>query len=237
MQMFLKSFQHTTVVSLLHLMTTMENQYQKTTAFDFLIKLILFLSIIVLNIGLLSAQSKGAPFTAGIGVSYISSGCGHGAFYAPELVLQKGRGTVQLSALVQARTGIAGGGRVSYKFCINPGVASVKGRPFEFSEPDLFQFNIIGYTQYIDWMPICPILAAEERVISSDRFARWETVRLSTAEAGAGFEMKVNIGRCLSWKSHASAGLYHHLTYVNGMNHQRTGSTVGFGTGLFYIFN
>jgi hypothetical protein len=215
----------------------MENYILKTRRFDFMIKLILFLSIILLNVGLLSAQSKGAPLTVGIGAGLISTGSGHGNFYAPELALQKGRSSVQLAVLLATETADATGGKVMFKFCVNPGMYPVKGRPFEFSEPDLVQFNLLMFAQYLDRAPLCKSLCEEEKVISKDRVAQWETVRFSTADAAVGFEVKVNFTRCLSWQSNITAGIYHHFNYVDGMNHQGTSTAIQVGTGLFYIFN
>lgn len=166
----------------------------------------------------------------GAGADYYSSGSGHGTFYSPQLMVSKGNGIFSAGPVIQKRSGIMNGFKMAYTRNLTGDKNAQR-----FDRPDVLQINAFGSFQYNNKLPLCYSVVKQEGMIHRENTIDLSKVQFSTVEATIGFGAQVNITRCISWKTYVGVSVYYHPDYVKGLDHQRTGNSVTFGTGITFL--
>ncbi|MBI2720796.1 MAG: hypothetical protein HYX39_01340 [Bacteroidetes bacterium] len=173
------------------------------------------------------------------GVDNVSSGNSHGSFLSPHVVIKKGRTSYNLGVLFQNRGMQLNGGKLSFSYILSdPKKNNVDEDEVEAEEyvaqpkRQILQLNIFAFSQYVHNGLLSAVSSITEQKASSQPEMNWNQVRLSTAEAGIGFELYVKLTKRVSWKNYVAGSVYYHVTYVNGMYNERNGPSLVLGTGI-----
>jgi hypothetical protein len=158
------------------------------------------------------------------------SGGGHGAFYVPTVGIEIKRNTFTAGPIIQKRSGISNGFKISY----SRNLSAVEYTP---NDRDLLQVNFFSAFQYNDKLPLGYGEVKYQDNIYSNTDRDWNAVKLSTAELNIGFQLQVNITNNISWKSYVSGCGYHYINYVKLMDRSQTGVVLTVGTGIAICIN
>ncbi len=219
-------------------MNTLKNNY---TQYDFLPfkdntfipKMTLVIFFIILNICVFTAQTAKSyrDVKIGGGIQLQSSGNAHGAFYTPYVSFNYGTHSIIVGAMTHKRSGLTRGGQITYSKNLSS-QEQYKGGDYPTPIPDLLQLNFYSYLQYTNDMPLCQSVIKTEQCIKRENSVDWANVKLNTAEAGAGIELRININEVFCIRNTIGAGVYNHMTYVKGMDHEKIAPTLNLSTGL-----
>lgn len=204
-------------------------------------------AIMVLFICSTAFPQKYKPRTrcyAGGGIESFSSGNWHGAFFSTYFNLTKGRNSFSAGPVIQRRSGEFSGAKFAYSYNLSGARKNKNSKSFDEDEqpepedyvmrekPPLLQLNVFGYSQYINNTLLSRDAYVTEQKAANEVSTDWSSVRLSTAEAGLGFELYVRITKRVSWKNYIAGAVYYHTKYINGMYHERTSPVLMLGTGI-----
>ncbi|MCW3075941.1 MAG: hypothetical protein JWO32_550 [Bacteroidetes bacterium] len=173
----------------------------------------------------------------GGGLESFSSGNCHGTFFSPYLNITKGRKSFSGGPVIQNRSMEINGGKVSYSYNLSGG----KKREMDEDELDevydpnyksILQLNMFGFMQYMENSLLSKSASQTEQKTAIETHINWDKARLSTAEAGVGFELYVKLSKRVSWKSYVAGSVYYHVNYIQGMYHERMSSVLVLGTGV-----
>jgi len=191
------------------------------------VKKLAMVLVILLSSKSLFSQTTKEPAHFNFGVEAFSSADGHGTFYSPHLNVTKGNNTIGIGTMIQKRTGIMNGLKLSY----SRNLTGVR------DEADLLQINAFGSLQYNNKLPLSYALVNHEGRIYREQQTDFNSIKMATAEVTAGFGLQVNITRTISWNSYAGLATYYHLNYAKGIDHARMATGLMIGTGInFLIF-
>jgi hypothetical protein len=191
------------------------------------------LATIALFMSVLSAQVHGQEeVSLALGLESASSGNCHGTFYYPSCGFQAGRNLFTVGPLCHKRSSEFRGARFGYSRSLSN---TVKDRDHASSITDLVQLNVFFYAQYTDNLPLSYYVVRELECVSPTADVDWNKVRLSTAEMGAGIDLRVNITEGVAWRNFVGVALHHHTSYYPGMSRGRTGNSLMLGTGLLIV--
>lgn len=211
------------------LKTTDNNKVVKNTS---ILYVLLFLIFIFSSLsGKLSAQGEALSY--GVGAECLSTGNGLGGFSSPYLSLSKNYNQISIGALVQSRNSELQGFRLGYVRNLS-GAVPKKERVYP-SAPswDLIEISGLAYFQYCQNSLISKAEAiASERINRRNEPSNFSSLRLNSAEAGIGIELRINVCDRLVWRNYVGAGYYYHLTYKKGLEMDRQGTSLLAGTGL-----
>jgi hypothetical protein len=186
------------------------------------------------------------PCFIGGGFENFSSGNWHGAFYSPYVNLTKGRKSFSGGPVFQKRSMEFSGGKLSFSY----NLSGSKKQMIDYDEEEvpltedyvktndrqLLQLNFFSFAQYVNETTLSYAAQkteekTEHNPVSESR-RDWSKVRLSTAEAGVGFELYIKISKRISWKSYVAGSVYYHVNYISGMYHERMAPSLVLGTGI-----
>lgn len=175
----------------------------------------------------------------GGGMDNVSSGNSHGSFLSPYLVIKKGRKSYNVGALVQNREMQLKGGKFSLSYNLT-GAKKYEQEEDELEEESyvskpkrqILQLNAFGFSQYVHNGLLSNAACWSEQKASLQTETDWHKLKLSTAEAGIGFELYVKFTKRVSWKNYAAGSVYYHVTYIDGMYNERYGPSLVLGTGI-----
>jgi hypothetical protein len=168
------------------------------------------------------------PSRAALGVEAFSSGNTHGTFYRPYAGWEVGRNFVSVGPLVQKESAMIKGLKIGYS-------RNMSGPADRDKDYDLLQLNLVSYIQYSELLPMSSRAVQEQYQVNRISDVRWENVKLSTAELGIGFELRVNIKRYVCWNNSCSMATYYHTKYFEGLTSERCGISLGLRTGLLFF--
>jgi hypothetical protein len=164
----------------------------------------------------------------GLGVEAFSSGNTHGTFYRPYLGWEVGRHFLSVGPLIHKESLMTRGVKIGY----SRNMSGPEDRGHEF---DRLQINLISHFQYSGLLPMSSYVVREQYCTISNPDVPWENIRISTAELGAGFELRMNIGRFVSWRNSSSMAYFYHPKYVRGLSRERCGMSLALSSGLLFI--
>lgn len=174
----------------------------------------------------------------GAGVDNVSTGNAHGTYLVPYLIFKKGRNSFNIGPLFQRSTLEMGGGKLSFSHNLSGGKKSTRADDDDsedtyIKEPrrQILQLNVLGFGQYISNALMSRKACMVEQKIANDG-TNWSHIRLSTAEAGIGFELYVRITNRISWKNYVGGAVYYHVQYKQGMYRERVAPSLVLGTGI-----
>lgn len=187
------------------------------------------LIVLVLTTSALQSQTKSNKIHTGFNFECLSSGNGHGLFYAPGLQFTQGRHTLGVELLVQKRSMQANGARLFYQ-------ANLTGEPCgSESDPcdrDLIQVNIFSYVHYNQPALLSFGQVSEANKWVGDRQPNWQNTLFSTVEGGAGFQVQYNISQKTSANLSFASSYYYHPVYTDGLFVDRSGPGLFLGLGI-----
>jgi hypothetical protein len=193
----------------------------------------ILICLLILLAGKGHAQYRNAEkYQAGTGISTYLTTNGHGTFYSAYLALSKGRSMVTLGPSFQKRSSEIKGARLSFAFLL-------AGRPeedmteptFNEVETGVLQLKFISYVQYLDQASLSYNRAKVETITNREMQLDWNTVKLSTAEAGLGIEIDAKL-KYFTLRNFLTLSVYHHINYIEGMYQERTAPALTIGTGI-----
>lgn len=190
------------------------------------------LSVILLWSTFITAQNENKKFINSVGLDYYSTGNGLGAFYSPNLSLNKGVNVFSIGPVIQKRSNLLRGVKVGYSR-----ILTIDSRtPKRSVEKDLLQLNFFTSLQYTNRLQLSYSTVKNETLIFGDSRQNLEKIRLTTGEINIGFELYVNITNNISWKNSVGGSVYYHFNYATILEQQKCAPTLNLGTGLcFYI--
>jgi hypothetical protein len=174
----------------------------------------------------------------GGGLETYSSGNWHGTLFSPYLNLTKGRRSFNMGPVMQSRSKELSGGKFSFSYNLSGGKSkrvSVDEDEEDYvagAQPGILQLNVFGFGQYIHNTPLSKSASITEQKTSREASINWSNVRLSTAEAGVGFELYVKFSKRVSWKNFIGGSVYCHTNYIAGMYHEKISPVLFMGTGI-----
>ncbi len=222
-------------------MKTLENNSENSNNFflvednTWITKITIAIFFIILNICVLTAQTH-TPVRSlkmGGGIQFLSSGNAHGAFYLPFVSFNYGTHSLLVGAMTHKSSGLTRGGRIIYSKNLS-GQEQYRGGDYPTPVPDRLQLNFYSYAQYTNNIPLSQSVEKTEQMIKRENSVDWTKVKLTTVEAGAGIEFRINISKVLCIRNTIGAGVYNHLTYVKGMDHEKMAPTLNLSTGIHF---
>jgi hypothetical protein len=175
-----------------------------------------------------------------IGYETFSTGNAHGGFTAPSISLTKSLNQLIFAPTIQYQSKKIDGLRVCYS-------RNLSGTPYKADATDpedhydgefqsVLQLNLFAYAQYVQDARLSSNAIRNEQMIHRESSTNYGQIRLNTAETGIGIELRVNINHFLCWRNYVGAGVYSHLNYVKGLDHEKQSTSLLLGTGLQYNF-
>jgi hypothetical protein len=168
------------------------------------------------------------PSRAALGLEVFSSGNTHGTFYRPYVGWEIGRNFLSAGPLVQKESAMIKGLKIGYS-------RNMSGPADRDIDYDPLQLNLISYIQYSELLPMSARAVQEQYQVNRLPDVRWESVKLSTAELGIGFELRVNLKRYVCWNSACSMATYYHTRYFKGLTSERCGVSLALRTGMLFF--
>jgi hypothetical protein len=191
-----------------------------------------FAIVLFLGMNNLSAQQQGNLHTKiGIGADRFVSGNWHGAFYSPYLSLSRGNNIFTAGPVIQKRSLKVNGARVGYSRILMGGdkfAVDCEGQRVDQN----FQLNAYCSVQYVENAQLSYSSVIIEERSNRKMDLNWNQLRMTTAEVCTGFELYYKISDHISWKNYFGACVYYHVTYKEGMYHERIAPVLVLGTGL-----
>lgn len=180
----------------------------------------------------LNAQKLKNNYSIGGGIDVNCTANWHGSLYTPYITGSDRNSELSLGAVIQKRTSKVCGGRLSFSTVLSTRYLhdSLLGGYFE--QKDVLQINFFSYAQYINNAPLSYSAARLEEKTSRAYETDWNSIKLSTAELGAGIEFQVNITENVAWKSRIGGTVYYHVKYKSGMYHEKIAPILNIGTGI-----
>lgn len=203
--------------------------FENETTLRFEVFLKVLVTLFIVTSGVLSSQTRTNRIRPGFNLECVSSGNGHGLFYAPGLQFTKGRNTFGAEILVHKRTMEAGGARIYYQ-------ANLTGEPcgteIASCDRDLIQVNAFSYLHYNQPMSLSFYGVKEANTWVGDRQPNWENTRFSTIEGGAGFQVQYNITQKTALNLSFASSYYYHPVYTEGLFFEKKGPGLFLALGL-----
>lgn len=170
------------------------------------------------------------------GVETLRSANGHGLQLSPFFGLTENAHHWMLQALVDPAHGELRGGRAYYSFNLSGYRHAYNANNNSPCAPEPLQLNWFCYFQCLHRALLSPAVLRHEAMIQHDRNPEWNSLRYSTAEGGAGAEIRVNFNYGFCWRTNIAVALYENFHYVPGMDHEQRRVCVSTSTALSWVF-
>ncbi|MGZ3901453.1 MAG: hypothetical protein ACXVC7_03740 [Bacteroidia bacterium] len=186
--------------------------------------------------GNMAKAQKTRCFVGG-GLETYSSGNLHGGCFTPYLNLTHGRKSFSGGPVIQNQTMELSGGKLMFSYNLSGSKRTISDNRLSedyAGNPDdaLLQLNAFCFAQYLSNTKLSRSASTTEKLVAGENSRDWSNVRLSTAEAGAGFELYVKFSKRVSWKTYIGGSVYYHTNYIQGMYHERACPVLVLGTGI-----
>ncbi len=208
------------------------------TIFQVLCKMFVFLFTFFSNDVLISQNNKSSLYKAGIGIGTHISGDGYGGIYDLYGSLYNGKRFFLAGPCVQKRSGSVCGGRLFYAYIVTARDNFTK-KENKYADDEGIQLYFFSYLQYINNAPLSfNTVEMEEKlnVRNDAQSINFNKIKLSTAEACAGFGFNLKLAKQLVWSNYIGINIFYHLNYVTGMYEDRLSSGLMLGTSIGFSF-
>ncbi|MBA3663847.1 MAG: hypothetical protein H0W61_06520 [Bacteroidetes bacterium] len=196
----------------------------------------LILLVFSINFAYAQKYKPRTKYYIGGGLEAYSSGNSHGALFSPYINLTAGRSSFNAGPVFQKRSMEINGGKLAFSYNLSGSKKNIAEEEsegdFVNTRPSILQLNFFGFTQYLHNSLLSLSASKIEEKAALENGINWNHTRLSTAEAGVGFELYVRITKRVSWKSYAGGAVYYHLNFQQGMYHERNCLSLLLGTGI-----
>lgn len=170
----------------------------------------------------------------GGGLETYSSGNTHGGCFTPYLNITHGRTSFSGGPVIQNQTMEIAGGKLKFSYNLSGTKCSSDNNSLQeyYDDNSLLQLNAFCFTQYISNAKLSHSSSAIEKMVARGDTHDWSNVRLSTTEAGIGFELCVKFSKRISWKVYAGGSVFYHDAYISGMYQEKSGPSLLLGTAI-----
>jgi hypothetical protein len=187
---------------------------------------------LLLNLLLGALTFKGSAQNIGMGVETNISSNGHGTYYSGYISLNKGKGSVKLGACIQQRGMKMNGLRLGYSLKLAGLDQETTTALYDDLPNGSVVLNAFSYAQYLNDASLSSRRAKVESLTQLEGNRNWNTVKMSTAEAGIGIELTVKLSDWVQLRNFISLSGYYHVDYIQGMYQERMMPVINIGTGI-----
>lgn len=200
-----------------------------TATMNVLMKAIIVVTLLLLTVTGVFAQSN--KNTLGIRSYLTVTGSGHGASITPALFYRHNRAIVSVGPIVSMKCNKVNGVQASYEYML-VGASKNMSECYFNEKFELFAFSAVQYRP-----SDCLSKGAIEMEQTSEMKSNpYEHMKVSTAEAYAGFGLKVKIIKGLQWSNSIGMGGYYSPNSPSEIYRQRSNACLILRTGLYYSF-
>lgn len=187
-----------------------------------------FLFMLIFCVNVLCAQK----LKPGCGFEYALSFNGHGSFISPYAGLNASKFSFKLGPLIQKRYTSVNGVKLTYSHLLARRDKYLVLADDIYPVEGPFRLNVFTYLQYIHNGFLSYNRTKEELLMNPETKTDWNAVRLSTVEAGAGFELVIKFSEHIRLRNFLGLSFYYHTSYLQGMYHEKAAPSLVFGTGI-----
>lgn len=180
-----------------------------------------------------TVSAQGRPLRYGIGAECLSTGSGLKGFSSAYVSVSSKYNQLAIGAMIQNNSNAVDGIRMVYTRNLS-GTFFQKDLAYPGGQgTDLIELSGSAYFQYSQNAALSKAeVLASERINRRNEPLNFNSLRLNTAEGGAGIELRVNFTERLVWRNYVGAGFYYHLNYQKGLYMDKKGTSLLAGTGI-----
>ncbi len=232
------------------------NQNLREEGVDFSIRFSKVIYIFIISLfnfsGMFAQDVMSGRAFLDFGVDYAASNNGHSAFYAPTFVMNNHFNGLAISPLIYQDNNKLNGLKVMYirnlsgkgsddvkdnVITVQDSLDYIEYRKFKKVHRDILEVNFYSYLQYSRSLPLSSSAVAYEQENNLEMNVNWNQVKMSTAEAGLGFQLQYNITNTISFKVYSGLGAYYHVDYKQALHKGRNAFCMNTGATLLYTFD
>lgn len=178
----------------------------------------------------LHAQQKPA---LGGGIECYETGSLQGAFCSAYLSASLHKSTLTFGPCLQKRSMEVKGAKLSFSYLIGDKERFVTpdSTVINPTAPIRIKLRVYSFTQYVNKLPLSCAAAKVEAITNEERPFDWHEARLSSIATGAGIEVDAQMKHFM-FRAYFGGSVYHYCTYIPGMYHARTATSLNAGIGI-----